>query len=75
MKVSVLFPHGSRSTVSAEDLDELIRNNVVVAFRRSEGWVFTCCDEIRDPGRAQDSSWKDRKRAVKQRYEIVKTDG
>ncbi len=69
MIVPAIFSDASRRFVNSEELDELVQKKVVVAFRRSNGWVTVGYDEMRgDPESRRESSWKDRKSLSKQGY-------
>ena len=61
MIVPAIFSNASRNTVSTEELDELLQKNALLAFRRSDGWVFVGVDKMRDSRGRTGSSWKDRK--------------
>lgn len=67
MKIPVIASGASLSVVNSEDLDELLRNNALLAFHRSDGWVRVGFDDIRDPNGRRGSSWKDRKKQCEQR--------
>jgi hypothetical protein len=47
MGISVIFSDGEERTVPAYMLDYLIREQRIVAFQRSEGWVQIGRDPIR----------------------------
>jgi len=61
MRVPVIFASGERGIVSSFDLDELLEENVLLAFYRPEGWVRVDCGEICDPSGTTGSSCEDRK--------------
>ena len=67
MIVPAIFSNASPNYVDTEELDELLHENALVAFRRSNGWVMVGFDEMRDPGGRRGSSWKDRKKLSGQR--------
>lgn len=69
MIVPAIFSDASRHLVDSEELDELLQQKSVVAFRRSNGWVTVGYDEMRgDPRSRQGTSWKNRKSPPKQGY-------
>ena len=47
MKMSVVFANGEVGTVPKGILDDSIREQKVIAFLRSSGWVHIGCDPIR----------------------------
>jgi len=47
MGIQVIFANGEIGDVTGYTHDQLIRENEVAAFRRSEGWVQISCDTIR----------------------------
>ena len=47
MRIYVIFADGTTGNVNRDTLDHLIRENGVIAFRRSEGWVQIGYDPIR----------------------------
>ena len=47
MKIPVIFTNGKAGSISGCTLDHLIRKKLVVAFRRSKGWVHVGRDLIR----------------------------
>ncbi|MBW4056672.1 MAG: hypothetical protein HIU83_14970 [Proteobacteria bacterium] len=61
MIIPVIKVDKSPRLVNAEELDELLRKNALLAFHRSDGWVRVGFDEIRDTYGRKESSWKDRK--------------
>lgn len=67
MKIPVLDSKASPRVVNAEELDELLQKNALLAFRRSDGWVRIGFDDMRDPNSRRGSSWKDRKTLCRQR--------
>jgi len=67
MKISVIYQDGSKGAVSSDDLDELLQERSVAAFQRSEGWAAVGVASMRDPVRAQGSSWRDRKALSRQK--------
>jgi hypothetical protein len=67
MIVPAIFSNSSPSYIDTVKLDELLHNNALLAFRRSNGWVMVGFDDMRDPGGRRGSSWKDRKTVSNQR--------
>lgn len=67
MVIPVIVSNGSPSVVNTEELDELLKKNALLAFRRLDGWVRVGFDDIRDPNGRRESSWKDRKTVCRQR--------
>ena len=67
MKISVIYRDGSTGAVDDDELDELLQEKVVTAFRRSDEWVMVGVASVRDPFRTQGSSWRDRKALTRQR--------
>jgi len=47
MGIQVILANGEIGDVTGDTLEHLIRENEVVAFRRSEGWVQMSCDTKR----------------------------
>jgi len=47
MGIQVIFASGEIGDVTGDILDQLIRENEVAAFRRSDGWAQISCDTIR----------------------------
>ena len=67
MKIMVIYQDGSTGAVTSDELDKLLQEKSVMAFRRSDEWAMVGVASIRDPVRAQGSSWRDRKALVRQR--------
>jgi hypothetical protein len=67
MNIPVIYMNGSTGAVRNDELDDLLQDNVLLAFRRSDGWAMVGVAEVRDPVRASGSSWKDRKSLARQR--------
>ncbi|MDR3579620.1 MAG: hypothetical protein P4L44_06640 [Oryzomonas sp.] len=67
MIVPAIFSNASPSYVDTEKLNELLHNNALLAFRRSNGWVMVGSDEMHDPDGRRGSSWKYRKTVSSQR--------
>jgi hypothetical protein len=67
MIVPAIYSNASPNYIDTVKLDELLHNNALLAFRRSNGWVMVGFDEMRDPEGRRGSSWKDRKRVSNQR--------
>lgn len=47
MAITVMFPNGDEKSVPSYMLDYLIREEKIVAFQRSSGWVHIGRDPIR----------------------------
>lgn len=76
MQIAVIYHDGSKSAVSSIELDELLQDDAVLAFCRSDGWATVGIASLRDPLRAQGSSWRDRKAlALKGRGSAAETAG
>jgi hypothetical protein len=75
MKISVIYLNGSAGAVSSDELDELLQENLLLAFRRSDGWAKAGVAEVRNPVRASGSSWKDRKSLARQRALVRSSNG
>jgi hypothetical protein len=67
MIISVIVANGTPSVVHAEELNELLQKNALLAFHRSNGWVRVGFDDIRDYNDRRGSSWKDRKKLYKRK--------
>ncbi|MHB8058008.1 MAG: hypothetical protein ACYDHC_08955 [Desulfuromonadaceae bacterium] len=61
MKIPAILSDASAVSVSAEELDELVKKNFLLAINRSDGWAVVGIDEMRDPGGRRGTSRKDRK--------------
>ena len=61
MKILTIYSNGTLGVVNNTDLDNLIRKNEILAFHRSDEWVRIGLDEMRDPDRSPELSWKNRK--------------
>jgi hypothetical protein len=55
MEISVIFKNGEARNVSTYMLDQLIRDERIVSFLRSDGWVQIG----RDPIRRAPQSWQE----------------
>ena len=75
MKIMVIYQDGSRGAVSSDELDELLQEKAVMAFRRSDEWAMVGVASVRDPFRRQGSSWKDRKALTRQRDLVRSSNG
>ena len=75
MNISVIYQDGSTGAVNNDELDELILEKAVLAFRRSDGWAMVGVASVRDPVRAQGSSWRDRKALIRQRVLVRSSNG
>jgi hypothetical protein len=75
MKISVIYQDGSTGAVNNDKLDELLEEKAVLAFRRSDGWAMVGIASVRDPVRAQGSSWRDRKSLIRQRALVRNSNG
>jgi hypothetical protein len=75
MKISVIYQDGSTGAVIDDELDELVREKAILAFRRSDGWAMVGAAAVRDPVRASGSSWKDRKALARQRALVRSSNG
>jgi hypothetical protein len=67
MKIMVIYQDGSTGAVSNDELDKLLQEKAVLAFRRSDEWAMVGAASVRDPVRTHGSSWKDRKALTRQR--------
>ena len=67
MKIMVIYQDGSSGAVASDELDTLLGEESVMAFRRSDEWVMVGAASVRDPARTQGSSWRDRKTPARQR--------
>ena len=67
MKIMVIYQDGSTGAVSSDELDKLLQEKAVLAFRRSDEWAMVGVASVRDPFRKQGSSWRDRKALARQR--------
>jgi hypothetical protein len=75
MNISVIYQDGSTGNVNNDELDELLQEKTVLAFRRSDGWAMVGVASVRDPVRAQGSSWRDRKALIRQRALVRSSNG
>ncbi|MDR3578376.1 MAG: hypothetical protein P4L44_00255 [Oryzomonas sp.] len=66
MKIMVIYQDGSMGAVSSDELDKLLQEKAVLAFRRSDEWAMVGAASVRDPVRTQGSSWRDRKVLTRQ---------
>lgn len=67
MIIPVIVSNGSPGIVNTEELDELLKKNALLAFRRNDGWVRVGFDDIRSLNDRGESSWKERKTLRRQR--------
>jgi len=67
MIVPAIFSNASPRYIDTEKLDELLHNDALLAFRRSNGWVMVGFDDMRNQEGRSGSSWKDRKTVSSQR--------
>ncbi|OGU00408.1 MAG: hypothetical protein A2X80_11460 [Geobacteraceae bacterium GWB2_52_12] len=67
MIISAIVSDGTPAVINAEELDELLKKNAILAFHRRDGWARVGFDEIRDQNGVRESSWKERKSLVRQR--------
>ena len=75
MKISVIYQDGSTGAVNDDELDELLQDKAVLAFRRLDGWAMVGIASVRNPVRAQGSSWRDRKALTWQRTLVRSSNG
>ena len=75
MKIMIIYQDGSTGAVSSDELDELLQENTVLAFRRSNEWAMVGVASVRDPIRMQGSSWSDRKALTRQRALVSSSNG
>jgi hypothetical protein len=71
MKIPIINLDTSLRVINSEELDKMVRENAVLAFHRSDGWVRVGFDEIRDPSGTRKSSWKDRKALHRKKIESL----
>jgi hypothetical protein len=50
MLISVIYYDGHPGKVPSEELDEMIRRRLIIAFRRSSEWVRVGSGQIRGTG-------------------------
>jgi hypothetical protein len=75
MRISVIYQDCSTGAVNDGELDELLQDKAVLAFSRSDGWAMVGVASVRDPVRAQGSSWRDRKALTRQRALVRSSNG
>jgi hypothetical protein len=75
MKIMIIYQDGSTGAVSSDELDELLQEKAVLAFRRSGEWAKVGVASVRDPFRRQGSSWRDRKALTRQRAVVRSSKG
>jgi hypothetical protein len=71
MIVPAIYSNASPNYIDTVKLDELLHQNALLAFRRSNGWVMVGVDDMRDPEGRRGTSWKDRKTPSSQRSLVV----
>lgn len=75
MKISVIYQDGITGAVNDDELDGLLQEKAVLAFRRSDGWAMVGVAAVRNPVRAQGSSWRDRQALTRQRALVRSSNG
>ena len=67
MKIMVIYQDGSMDAVNSDELDKLLLDGSLLAFRRENEWALVGVAPVRDPVRTQGSSWRDRSALIRQR--------
>jgi hypothetical protein len=75
MKISVIYQDGSTGAVNNDEIDVLLQKKAILAFHRSDGWAMAGVASVRNPVRAQGSSWRDRKALIRQRALVRSSNG
>ncbi len=61
MKIYVQFPNMTHGCVSSTELDDLINDGHIIAFRRDEGWVNVATGPLRVKDKSQEYSGPERR--------------
>ncbi|OGU00407.1 MAG: hypothetical protein A2X80_11455 [Geobacteraceae bacterium GWB2_52_12] len=57
----MIVSDGTADIINTEELDELLKKNALLAFRRKDGWVRVGFDDTRGQNDRSRSSWKERR--------------